>query len=81
VQPAVNGVIVGGDFDQRLLVRVDKSDITRRGFDQQVIVHWHNLHQLAVGRDHPPMVVTLMFLTIPRTGDLTVRRVTESWRP
>ena len=54
VQPAVNGVVVGGDFDQRLLVRMDKSDITRReaGFDQQVIVHWHDLHQLAVGRDH-----------------------------
>ena len=52
-QPAVNGVVIGRHFHQRLLARMDKRHIARRNFrlNHHLIVKRNQTHQLAVRRD------------------------------
>jgi len=49
------------------------------GLDQQLILERHDLHDVGSRRITPPMVVTLIFFTVPFTGALTnVRRIVSS---
>jgi len=53
-EPAINGVVVRGEFDDRFLPRMQERNVLRAdlGFDQQGVVQRHDFHHVAARLDH-----------------------------
>ncbi|SWV89589.1 Uncharacterised protein [Klebsiella pneumoniae] len=55
IEGAIDGIIIGGNFHQRLLIGMNKCNIARRNprFDQQSTINGDDIHQFTVRRDNP----------------------------